>query len=610
MKKVNAPSILVIILLLFPVFTGLGVKQLPEDINKIFSVNSLSSNDCHMCFHWQLLIENQFPKIGIYVDFSNYTSWDAISTRTWNYPYIDYDYIPTYDEGGYDILFCAFKWDLDPDLVGLFDSAGSSSPFVGGMNFYQYCNPEYDNVLNHYLTELNQTQKTEYFYDLQSILFEDLPAISILYGNAVYGKRTSVTGVDWDLLYKDSQRPELWKDTDDQNLTYLSVWDLEAQNIYRSKKDPNYSSSGKIDSQWMNAVYGRLFQRRQTSHYWEPEITLNYTVSSDLLNFSINIDPNAKFSDGSSVLAEDVEYSYRLHLTPLVNSTKYSDLNNWFSSNHSIEAIDTYKLNFNFSRFCYSPLKILSEGILDKSEVEPLISTYGYTIFNEVPLTGNVTNSLIKSCGPFELNHYEPLNNNTVKLLPNVFWNNLTSSGGNNPFLKELYFTTEYGVYEAIDALKLGSAEIMDAWYNPSYTFLTSDPYVNYEIAKTGSQAEMSINMKHPVMGTGELTPLGTPEAAKVVRKAISHTIPRDLIVEQHYDSVYTSPGTSPIPDACVDYDTSLQHHEYNIPLAIDLLESIGYDVRKEPTTKTSFMILLSMTIGLAVIGIRKRRKK
>src|SRR2546428_4091538 len=49
----------------------------------------------------------------------------------------------------------------------------------------------------------------------------------------------------------------------------------------------------------------------------------------------------------------------------------------------------------------------------------------------------------------------------------------------------------------------------------------------------------MGFNMKHPVFGTGVHTPLGKSDpskaalAAKYVRQAISHAVPRDLIIQQ-----------------------------------------------------------------------------
>ena len=81
--------------------------------------------------------------------------------------------------------------------------------------------------------------------------------------------------------------------------------------------------------------------------------------------------------------------------------------------------------------------KLLSFGIVDKSSVESKISTYGYSIFDETPLTGNVNDTLVKSCGPFMLENFT---NSDIKLVPNPYWSELNCSNGNDPYLNELNF--------------------------------------------------------------------------------------------------------------------------------------------------------------------------
>ena len=111
-------------------------------------------------------------------------------------------------------------------------------------------------------------------------------------------------------------------------------------------------------------------------------------------------------------------------------------------------------------------------------------------------------------------------------------------------------------------------------------------------------------------MGTGELTPAGTSEAAKFIRKAISHAVNRDIIVSEIFDGL-VAPGTSPIADACVGYNDSMVPYTYDLELAIDLLEQDGYDIRiTTPLTKTSFIVLLSMIIGLTSISKMRRKRE
>jgi hypothetical protein len=61
---------------------------------------------------------------------------------------LDYNYIPVYEDGGYDLLFVGWSWGLDLDLTGLFDTM-SIAP--AGDNHYQYSNTVYDDLLDDYL---------------------------------------------------------------------------------------------------------------------------------------------------------------------------------------------------------------------------------------------------------------------------------------------------------------------------------------------------------------------------------------------------------------------------------------------------------------------------
>jgi peptide/nickel transport system substrate-binding protein len=120
----------------------------------------------------------------------------------------------------------------------------------------------------------------------------------------------------------------------------------------------------------MAAVYGSLFKREPLYHNWEPVIAADYDLSSDGKNYTIYLDTNAKFSDGSPVLAEDIKYTYELHMTPLVSSSEYSYLSSHFESNNSIEVVNSHTLNFNLtSSFAFSK-NLFSLGIIDKSDVE------------------------------------------------------------------------------------------------------------------------------------------------------------------------------------------------------------------------------------------------
>ncbi|MCE7747816.1 MAG: hypothetical protein GPJ51_05425, partial [Candidatus Heimdallarchaeota archaeon] len=117
---------------------------------------------------------------------------------------------------------------------------------------------------------------------------------------------------------------------------------------------------------------------------------------------------------------------------------------------------------------------------------------------------------------------------------------------------------------------------------------------------------------KHPVFGTGELTPVGTPAAAKAVRKAISHSVPRDVIVDQILEGL-GAPGVTPCPIVSVAYDPTLLPYVYDLDLAIEFMEEAGFEVIitiTDPTTTGIVGLVFLSFLGLAsILAFRRYRK-
>ncbi len=613
MKRTKIVSIFIFCTLILPPSM---VNVQSSEIVEVFSLSLLSPNTSAARNQWASLMENQLPKIGIGVNFHESTGWGNIGPRTWYYPLIDFDYIPTYPEGGYDILFVGWSWGLDWDPTGLFDSA-SLIPF--GDNFYQYINPVYDALLTNYLTELDQVTQIMYAQQMQAILYEDLPDIVLIYPKSLFGMKEGLTGIDGLLLGAGSARYEFWDDPADHIIKYAIPANLAEWNVF--------IQASFYDGLWMDGVYGALFQRAQYSNVWEPQIAAALPVfSPDLKSMTVDIDPNAKFSDGSAVLAEDIVYSMQLYMTPAVGSGDYSYYNAWFATNASVWAVDTDTVAFNMTDVNAFALGTISFSIIDKSTVEPLIGSFGYDIFNEVPLTGNVGDGLVMSCGPFVLDLFNSVSS-TVGLIPNTYYSDL--SGYSAPLLDEWYLTYISGKDTAVSELISGTIDIVDGQYFPQIADFTPAG-VEGILVSDPSHQEMAMNLRHPVFGTGELTPVGTLEAAKNVRKAISHAVPRDIIVDQILEGL-GAPGVTACPNVAVSFDESLDPYAYDIDLALDYMELAGFnprDITPTPsetetptgtdtdgtTTKTGDSWIISIAllslVGLTITQIIRRRKR
>ncbi|GAI90487.1 unnamed protein product, partial [marine sediment metagenome] len=111
-------------------------------------------------------------------------------------------------------------------------------------------------------------------------------------------------------------------------------------------------------------------------------------------------------------------------------------------------------------------------------------------------------------------------------MIPNPYWHK------KQPELKQITIKFITDLTSAIAAINSGNIDIMDYNYYPYNNPDDYNSYVKSVLVKYPATSELIINLKHPIIGTGELTPKGTAEAAKNIRKAISHAIPREEIVE------------------------------------------------------------------------------
>ncbi|MHA1317030.1 MAG: ABC transporter substrate-binding protein, partial [Candidatus Heimdallarchaeaceae archaeon] len=193
----------------------------------------------------------------------------------------------------------------------------------------------------------------------------------------------------------------------------------------------------------------------------------------------------------------------------------------------------------------------------------------------------------------------------TVTLHPNPHWA-LTD----DDLVESLIFTFISGKDTAIAALADGTVDIVDSQYAPvksDYEGIDA----NVVVAKTPATQEMAINLKHPIIGTGELTPAGTADAAKSIRKAISHAVPRDTIVTEILQGL-GAPGVNPMPDASVGFDITLEPYTYDLELAKSLIEAAGYTLETETAaakTGIAGLVFISFLGVASLVALRRFRK-
>jgi len=205
MRKRKKETIIIFIILIGMNFIpGINLeKAVGANPGPFFAISILAPNTNPARNQMAVFMVEQLPKIGIAIDVFDHTGWSQISPRTWGYPG-PYP-IPTYSEGGYDILFVGWSWGLDFDPTGLFDSP-SITPV--GDNFYQYNSQEMDWAIGNYTSSFVTADRIEYAKDIQALLYEDLPQITIIYPQSLYPMDVNFSQTSWDgLLWANNYQP-------------------------------------------------------------------------------------------------------------------------------------------------------------------------------------------------------------------------------------------------------------------------------------------------------------------------------------------------------------------------------------------------------------------
>jgi len=561
-------------------------------VGPFFSISILAPNSNPARSQWATLMVEQLPKIGIEVDIFDHTSWSQIYPRTWDYPG-PYP-IPSYAEGGYDILFVGWGWGLDWDPTGLYDTPGIV-PF--GDNFYQYSSQAMDDAIGNYTASFITADRIEYAEDIQAILYEDLPQITIIYPRSLYPMNEDFAG--WDsLLWASTYQPmENWSVGTETDFHYGVPADFVDFHIYQ------YESV--YDAYWLRQIYNGLIERQPGTRQWGNRLADSFT-STDGLDWLIDINPNAKWADGSALTAADVNYSYNLLIDPLFGN---NDLAYWqqYIDKDSITIINDYQVQIEFLQ----PYVFQESNLAVDLVPEHIWGPIAPELQEAQAIAWAATDpTKLFGAGPYKMVSYDGTNQ-VIHLTVNEYFDDWS---GVTPNFDDIYFEFYANKEGAISALATGALDMIDSQFSCQIAEISDLPGVVHELVIDPGTQEMGINMEHPYLGTGASCPIATAESAKHIRKAISHMIPRDVIVEEILNGI-GAPGVTGMPDVAVGFDTSLVPYEYSIEIALDHMEAAGFDIPDIPTitAPTGFGLVVLMSIlalaGASQVFFLKRRK-
>jgi len=562
-----------------------------------FSVSILCPNTSS--YTWVTVMVEQLPKIGIMVNVLDNTSWAQISPRTWGYPG-PYP-IPTYSQGGFDIFCINWGWDLDVDMKGLFDTP-SCPP--DGDNFYQYSRPEMDWAIGNYSQSFVLADRIQYAADIQALLYEDVPQATVMYPENIIPHNSNLTSSSWS--------PLLWSE-DSQD---MASWEIPGQTEFHYAEPTTFYDFHPIDTKtvfdklWLSQIYGGMIERTTEAPYinsFAPYSCLSYS-SANGINYSVQLDPDVVFADGTKCNASDVDYSYDVMINALFRPSDYDFYCDIFDSN-TIVINSEFDITVNFLQSYVFQDSYLGINILPKhiwNSIDP-----GEHVFQAGTWALNDTlDTNIMGIGPYYL--YDCDNNNeTIHLKANPYWSDW--GGHTTQKFTDVFFHYYSNKTSALSALASGEIDMVDSSFK---TQLDEVPETaDYTKVTSLSTTEIAFNCLHPYLGTGEFCPISSPDSGKYIRRAISHVIPRDLINADYFDGL-GEPGVTAWPKGTIGFDDTLEPYEYDIELALSYMELAGFDI-DESNVGSSVNIGLRLEtilgilsfIGAGIVFFNKKRR-
>jgi len=562
---------------------------------------------------WSEIIQQRFIEAGIDAQ-RVIQDWDTIYDRALDPP-LDVAG-KTYDEGGFDMLFVGYAMTVDPDPFSLYHSSQTTMSSPPGQNYYNWVNEENDRLCRLISETVNEETRLGYVKEWQQLAYEENPSLTIEYDQEVVAyDPTILVGDPLEILhYPCWPRIAEWELTPGSSSEETIV--VAQTGPCPSEGMSDYVSTSYYDLTVYGNVYDYLVQRENLETFDLIEgLATSWTVADDDKTWTVNLRQGVKFHDGVEFTADDVVFTYTTAMDEALASQVGGFLTQIIGGPENIEKVDDYTVKFNLPEpYAYFAEVILAYSILPKHVLEnvpledwrshPFNTCEGSYTSNGQTFTGPI------GTGPYMFMGYDPTTASNTLVRNDDYWN----AGA---LVTEGKFKTQYIVVvfiedsdPAITALKNGEVDLLDSQYHLQ-TKLSSieEPWGTYVEYDAFGVQELGLNMLHPVIGTGVDTPLGkqdpnrAAEAARYVRQALSHLIPRQDIINTILDG-YGSPGvTTAITTVTAGYDTSLQPYAYDLQMAKSLLAAAGYETGVAPPSK-GFLEEYGLYVAVAVVVV------
>ena len=570
-----------------------------------------------------------------------------------------------------------FRSYFDPAFFPSASCVWQSGPCAPiAINYALYNSTQLNNLFDKLYTTPDTQTRLDLIHKWQEIVFNDSPYAYIYEPVRIVPRNPKWTAWGQKNLYSDATFPDIQHFSGGNSFTIASPLNYSTLGGTLNPA-ATYSSTNShlILYLWIpiTDTGTAVLDEDTRDHSLYPALGTNITSSPDGLDWTVQIRKGALFQSGVEITADDFVWT-RWALTNPKTQTQFiaTDIQNLgnvidftFLNGTTVtlddratpsepvrhawwKAVDRYTFEFHLSQpyawtreFYLSnyegfalPKHIMEKFPPETWDSQPFSTANGpYTYTWNVAHyggTGSYTAVGPVGAGPYYMENFNFTTGIATLKKFHQYWN-ATGLEALGQFTVETYKI----VYmpdksTALDAFRNGQVDMLD-FFKTAYDFTGSDiptfeamgmnPIRSPALAWT----ELGFNMQHPVFGTGVDTPLGkidpsmASEAARHVRKAISHLIPRDQIVQELVGGAGIPLASFLGPGWGIWYNKDLKPDSYDNNTAAAELRAAGYTVggisTLTPTQSTPFWLISGVVavVGLTssmVVVARKRKKQ
>jgi peptide/nickel transport system substrate-binding protein len=308
----------------------------------------------------------------------------------------------------------------------------------------------------------------------------------------------------------------------------------------------------------------------------EPALAESWRISPDGRSFTLHLRKGIRFSDGHPFDADDVVFSFALHLDATVGSPQ-RDLLVMDGKPLTVTKLDQYTVRFTLPRpyaaaeRLFDGLAMLPKHLLEKPYEEgKFIQTWSL----------NTPPAEMAGLGPFRVKRY--LAGQRIVLERNPYYWKADRANHRLPYLDELAFLFVGSEDQQVMRFEAGETDMISRLSAENYTLLSKDQsHGNWQLTDLGPSLEYNFL----VFNLNDVDPKKLSEVAGKqrwfadlkFRQAVSLAIDRDSIVKLVYGARGTPLWGNVGPGNKLWANQAIPHPQRSLENARQLLKSAGF---------------------------------